>query len=911
LTLLVPLKSQDFEVVAVAGEPFGVGAITYQTSFFEGKKLGAQHPSEVEAFGRNNMSAPSLSWFEFISAQTLQEENDRVLYPVTHSDSNGLVLYFLFMGAEELKLELSSPLPFNIDATIRVKPSTDAELQKRMLQEWWAAYLGRIEIIKALDAYAPATEMGIAAIMQRRLGFLGSLPYDVFSDGTFENTLGLLLGAESIRLAMQVKTLLDTKDDTGTADQPLPEPATVPEMPVPPFNDSLVQVEPIAMRVPAECFYVRFGSFSDFLASRDFLDQWGSVFRSMFSSRSLDLGMMKRLERQLALKETLLSKHFGSMVIQDVAVVGTDPFIREGASIGVLLHARQNSLLKGCLESMRGDALRSDPNVAETAIDINGYQVSLLYLPGNSIRSFYVQDGDFHLVTNSRWIVENFLKTGLAPESGLGALQEFRYARGQVNATENGIFVYMSDTFFRNIIGPKYRIEMTRRADSVAEMQVMALARMMAEREGIECTCIDSLVASKFLPKGFGARPDSSVLIMENGRIADSLRGSMGSLLPIADVNIEGATKAEVEGYEAFSADYQRIWTNMDPVFGNLKTTKSKDGEKLELTLCISPYAKSKYDSFLRFLGQPLKDQIALVPGTLFSAEIRLNEDLLNEFNDNIDSDDDAPMIIDTKSIDLEKPYAMRFFAGLRDTKTPYIIREGSLIRDKELWQYLAEAIKGYVGYVIPKGHNFPLDLFLPQTTKSDRNGYYKVDKDFGISDKTKHENHLWVRKFAPFVMVGTDRALLETVSPNIKTERAKQPALIRVALGEFNKTGIGESLMAELYVRERQISVGGALQLQAIQQQLHPKDMDLALGELQDQKIVCPLGGKYVQDAKHIWKSTAWQEPALSYVNHVPKGYVHTILSNMKWLRLDFAIDPNTLNTRLEILDVGGSDEN
>jgi hypothetical protein len=912
--LVIPLQSQGLEIIAVAGDQYGVCSVN--------------RPLEPDEQG---LPASSHALFELISNATVQEANNRALYPVwcidsvDRSGSKSIVLYFLFKGQDELDLSISLSAPMSVRSNLIVKPTMDARLNRQMLNGWWQAYIARIEMIEELDIYEPTVEFGIAAIMKRRLGFDGELP-DFFGrrdrggNRDFDDAFALLLGTESIRLAMQAKTLLDTKGNAGLADKPLPNPVAAPEMPVPPFNNSIVKVEPIALRVPAECFYLRFGSFPGFFDSMDFLGRWGIAFRSAISSRSVDFEIMQRLERQLAINETALRKFFGGAVLQDAAIIGTDFFIKEGASIGILFQAKQNSILKGQLESMRKDIAKADPDAVETIINISGCQVSLLLAQGNAVRSFYVQDGDFHLIATSRWMIENFLATRRKPQNALGGLEEFRYARSRINPSEKGIFVYLSDPFFRNLVSPSYRIEMARRANSIVEMQMAALARMVAAREGSESSDVGSLIKSGFLPRGFGNRPDSSKLIMQNGRFVDSLRGSVGSMLPIADVLVEGATEAEVDAYYAFSEAYEGIWTNMDPVFGNLKMQKSDGGQKFELRLSISPYARSRYDFFLPLLGKPLKDRIALAPGTLLSAEVRLNDDLLSLLdeasNDGYEDEDDedgegvAAVLNKPKPLVTEKPYAMRLFAGLRDAELPYILESGSLNTGEELLPYISEHLKGYVGAVIPNNRKFTIDMFFPKASKPDAKGYYRVQDSFRESPsrsakgRVSAEYQAWARKFDPFLVIGTGRSLLETVSPHIKIQSAEQPAQLRVTLGDFSSTSIGRLIKAKLYAADRRISAGGAMQLQSIQQQLNPKDPAMALQELQDQKLTCPIGGQYIQDSEQpgLWKSTAWQEPTLFQTNQVPINYSHPILDGMKWLRIDFSIDPNALNTRLEI---------
>ena len=57
------------------------------------------------------------------------------------------------------------------------------------------------------------------------------------------------------------------------------------------------------MHVPVECFYVRFGSFPNFLWLRHRLEDWGGEVRDLISERGLNYGVNERMQRQLGLRE--------------------------------------------------------------------------------------------------------------------------------------------------------------------------------------------------------------------------------------------------------------------------------------------------------------------------------------------------------------------------------------------------------------------------------------------------------------------------------------------------------------------------------------------------------------------------------------------------------------------------------
>ena len=190
-----------------------------------------------------------------------------------------------------------------------------------------------------------------------------------------------------------------------------------------------VKIEPIAMRVPAECFYVRFGSFANFLWLQDTLAKWGGDAQNLIALRGLDRGMSGRMEKQLVLKQTVLSRMLGGTVIADVAIIGTDMFFREGASYGMLFHARNNL---GLSASFDPAAARADQGRRRDGGEGQDRRSDVSYLssPDGTVRSYYVADGDFHFVATSKRLVARFLATA-SGKGSLGASKEFRHARSR------------------------------------------------------------------------------------------------------------------------------------------------------------------------------------------------------------------------------------------------------------------------------------------------------------------------------------------------------------------------------------------------------------------------------------------------------------------------------------------------
>ena len=180
----------------------------------------------------------------------------------------------------------------------------------------------------------------------------------------------------------------------------------------------------------------------------------------------------------------------------------------------------------------------------------------------------------------------------------------------------------MSDAFFRSFIRPECRIEMTRRAQSESEMELVQLAALAASAEKIPADSLQDLINDGFLPAGFGDHSDRSKLEWNGKSVTDSLRGARGAFLPVSDVTVEWATAAEMKAYADFTAMYSRLWRKMDPVVVALRKVDEGTKQRVVVDLHVYPFPQTEFP-LLSFLN-PDKEQKQLSPikGSLIAAEV-------------------------------------------------------------------------------------------------------------------------------------------------------------------------------------------------------------------------------------------------------------------------------------------------
>ena len=131
-----------------------------------------------------------------------------------------------------------------------------------------------------------------------------------------------------------------------------------------PLRPSQSKIEPLATHVPRECFYERFGSFTNYLWYRDFLHHWQNDLGNMITLRSINHTSRDRLQDQLAVHESQVGRVMGPKVIRDVCFMGFDYYLRDGAAFGILFQANNNLLLgqnfNGQREQSRRQASRRE-----------------------------------------------------------------------------------------------------------------------------------------------------------------------------------------------------------------------------------------------------------------------------------------------------------------------------------------------------------------------------------------------------------------------------------------------------------------------------------------------------------------------------------------------------------------------
>lgn len=820
--LLAATASASFaqSVTAIAGQPWGVAKVVLPV-----QRADFGDPIDSDAF-------------------SISDPEGRIFYPVFEprrvlpllqsligadqvTPPQSIEVSFLFRGSAPLEVTIETPTP----QVVRITPRPFREgAHQNGMRQWWRSFNEKFRENSDSSVQSPVLETYLTMMLSNRTGLAPTpLSQNILNDRSAldpSQSLNLLLGTEKVHDAM-LRAIMNNEISPDQTMGPIANPIAWDPLAVPePSPD--VEIEPIAQYVPNECFYIRFGSLSNYLWLNRLLKNYGGDLSSMLYNRRFAIHLNEVVQRQLALKQSDLAEVIGDQIVQDVALIGRDTYTREGAALGMLFHAKQSALLGGDINRNRQNALREfeKQGAKLETIQIDGHDVSYLSTPDNTLRSFYAVRDNYHLVTTSRAIMQRFLALEESPTS-LADSRAFRFARQLMPVSrDDTVFAYMSSEFFRGLYSPQYRVELRRRQQSIIEMELQQLATAAATNEGIQDTSIEGLIAAGFLPTNFGRRADGSHTIITNDTLGDSIRGGRGHFTPIPDMDIVGMTPQEVADFNRLRQFHMTQWRQMNPILVGVNRFKLNDEglERLTIDARVSPFKRSNYSQFLSFLGPPLPNHIATNPDDVVAFQAVLDGQISGGVTHYAVAVQDLPF-------PLENFANQGFFNTLR----------------------MLKATPGYLTAWPKPGLLDSIPLIGP--IPADAYGYSKFP--FG----------LWRRELNGFSTLSFHPQILQEVTPNLRIVEDTQPAQVRIHVGDVSNAQITPLANGLAQAIAKKGSLANAAFFQEIHNQLGiPANQSKAFADqLLNLEFIDPLGGQfeYVTDSfgNDRWVSTSWHQ--------------------------------------------------
>jgi len=901
---------------AIAGEPFGV--LVFELSLPE--NWDGREPRVLidEASGRVFYPAVSSVVSEILVPQErllpqqigrpggLIDRLRNTVRPESTAQEvqTGVRIHALFRGDQPLNIRVYGDL--NQQFLLPVSALPNLSHYQQLFDAWWSDMQKQTaEMLASQPSHASLPHF-LTSMLARQLELTShELPEPPASDSgwislgdskpQFLEMLESLSGSERFK-EQAVRRILSQPLLTEEEPLPLPPEPFWQQAEVP-LVDVEVNVEEIATRVPPECFYLRFGSFGNYMWFQELAQRFGGDLSHAVFMPGLNYGGMSRAEKMLATRITTVSKMFGDKLIKDMALIGNDLYFNDGASMAVLFQTTNPALLKASFDSDRRAAMAENPDAALSEIMIGDKNVSLLSTPDNRIRAFLLVDGSFVLIATSQRLMERFMAVGQGQPS-LASTEMFPWVRSRMPVeNEYSVFGYFPPEFFQALLGPHHQIESKRRLLASAHLEIAELASLTAltldrwtkpsesdvlipnalpsnasfsSIAGAELSNdLDAMRDAKLLPAWFDQRPDESRVLRSAPQWVDSLRGSRGSFLPIADVDILSVSPEEAAEYARTAEHYQKQWGRMDPLFFGLRRFQAEASvvpqepreqstavgaldnsgqgpvEQFTIEAYLAPFEPKKYGWVFEQLAEPSPVAIQFPPDDMLSVQLRFQGPLPGE--------------------------SYYLFGGLKDMLPPQAEEVQGLLKSLRA----LKAAPAYLG-AWPKPdliQSLPLGIGS-RLAQPDFAGYSRM-----LGGLWRWQNDQWS-------LLSFHKNILDTASGQMGVGQVSDAAQIRIALADFNGSKLAEWIDQMWWEQGWKSSHANTNLLDALQQQFKvpAQDCPRVAARLLGAQPQCALGGQYQfqevdlqqtlsQPAERsttiqqsgFWYSSAWHDGAIS----------------------------------------------
>jgi hypothetical protein len=448
-----------------------------------------------------------------------------------------------------------------------------------------------------------------------RARYLGKKAMPRAQSGTTSSELAALMGTASGRSSLQQALehnrplYLAARREKATVPIEKVEP---PELGHHPWNDMLRALqrapreEPLARATPAEFYFARVKSFAKLLSLLDWLGEWGQPAADLLDSHSEDRGTLARYQDELGLETSGLSRALGPSVIEDVAVVGSDPYVHEGSDLTLIFRVKNAAAFETGLAAalvLRG---QGHGDLKQSSFEHEGVKVSATISADGRVRRHRASVNGFELVSNSPNAIRRVISTSAGHHPPLANEPDFRYMLARDAEVEGDAFAYVGDTFVAQVTGPAQKIAEARRQVALAELSAPGYAALLAGwLDGKSPASTKALLTAKWLEAAELRHADGAAIAFEPGRSASSSHGTAAALTPLIDEpEVVRVTAAEQQAYSWFASGYANFWSDrIDPIGVSVNLDQKPEGQTLSAEVRVLPLLRREYREWIDLVG--------------------------------------------------------------------------------------------------------------------------------------------------------------------------------------------------------------------------------------------------------------------------------------------------------------------
>jgi len=326
--------------------------------------------------------------------------------------------------------------------------------------------------------------------------------------------------------------------------------------------------EPLAAATPADFYFVRFRNFEQLMLMLDRLDAWITPAANMLSETAEDRDLPARYEAQLGLGRSAVARMLGPSVITDVAVVGSDPYLREGSDLTFIFRVKAKSGFDMALASALAGHGARHGGLQSSRLEQDGVAITVSRSPDGAVRQHRASVDGFELVSNSPSAIRRVIGTLRGHQPRLADEADFRYMTARDASVPADVLAFMGDRFIAAVAGPAQKILEARRQVALAQLSTPGYAALLhGWIYGRAPESTEQLLAGGVLDKADLAHSDGEPIDFAPGRGARSSWGTPAALTPLIDrPPLQRVTPVERDAYDWFARGYQEYWRRyIDP----------------------------------------------------------------------------------------------------------------------------------------------------------------------------------------------------------------------------------------------------------------------------------------------------------------------------------------------------------
>ena len=367
-----------------------------------------------------------------------------------------------------------------------------------------------------------------------------------------------------------------------------------------------VPYEPLAVATPADFYYFRFATPSHLFRLLDEADTWLTPLAWRLFEQGEDRGLSQRYEIALGLTGRQLVHSWGPQVVTDLAVVGSDPYLREGSDLTLIFRVKSPAAFDKGLRAALASREATHGPLTRTTRTHGGVSLTSALSADGLVRQHRAHLGGFHLISNSRGALSRIIDTIQGKSPALMEQGDFRYFLARDAAVPADMLGFLGDAFISEALGPRKKILEARRMLAGADLLAPGYAALLfGQLFGRAPTSTRELRRVGLLANGNLRHAGGEPILFTPGRPARSSFGQVSSMTPLIDLpSVTKVTASEEEAYRLFTNAYQRnIAIFINPVCLRARF-KSKGPDPIRMDLRVLPVLEhSAYRDLQHLVG--------------------------------------------------------------------------------------------------------------------------------------------------------------------------------------------------------------------------------------------------------------------------------------------------------------------